>query len=204
MGYGLHAIRGPRWLLALALSATAAAAILFAGMYGVPRASARVVSARAAGDAQQCAEPYPAQRDPSNPLDLPTAPGSNPLTGANFFVPGPAHGSAAGAIAQLLGLNAKKLPDAESWASFAQQLSLGPLASRVTATAGAAHEIAELSKIAAEPEAQRFSIYSEGGGPGKIFAQAEKIFCHNMTADPGSIPIINTYFMHPALGGCPT
>ncbi len=64
--------------------------------------------------------------------------------------------------------------------------------------------MAALSKIASQPEAQRFSIYSMGGGPGAIFSQAEKIFCHNMSADPGSIPIINTYFLHPALGGCPT
>src|ERR1019366_10058720 len=44
--------------------------------------------------AQQCAEPFPAQRDPSNPLDLPGAPGADPLSGANFFVDGPAHRSA--------------------------------------------------------------------------------------------------------------
>src|ERR1700733_14251803 len=46
--------------------------------------------------AQQCPEPYPATRDPSNPLDLSTAPGPDPLNGARFFVPGPAKGSAAG------------------------------------------------------------------------------------------------------------
>jgi endoglucanase len=154
--------------------------------------------------AQQCAEPYPAQRDPSNPLDLPTPTGANPLTGANFFIPGPAHGAAAGAIAQLLGINPKSLPDDESWASFSRQLSSGRLAARLAADPGLAHQVAELSKVASEPEAQRFSIYSEGGGPGAIFGQAEKIFCHNMTADPGSIPIINTYFLHPALGACPT
>ena len=26
----------------------------------------------------------------------------------------------------------------------------------------------------------------------------------NLTADPGTVPIFNTYFMHPVLGGCPT
>jgi endoglucanase len=160
--------------------------------------------AYAGSSGQQCPEPYPAQRSPSNPLDLPTPPGANPLTGANFFIPGPAHGAAAGAIAQLLGINPKSLPDDESWASFSRQLSSGRLAARLAADPGLAHQAAELSKIAAEPEAQRFSIYSEGGGPGAIFGQAEKIFCHNMTADPGSIPIINTYFLHPALGACPT
>jgi hypothetical protein len=157
-----------------------------------------------AASAQQCAEPYPAQRDPSNPLDLPQAPGANPLNGAHFFIDGPAHGAAAGAIAQLLGINPKTLPDSESWASFDQQLTSGPLAASLAANPSLAHQVAELSKIASQPEAQRFSIYSGGGGPGAIFGQAEKIFCDNMTADPGSIPIINTYFLHPALGGCPT
>jgi endoglucanase len=61
-----------------------------------------------------------------------------------------------------------------------------------------------LSKIAAQPEVQRVSSYSEGGGPGAIYGQTQKLFCHNFTADPGSIPIINTYFLHPDLGGCST
>ena len=166
--------------------------------------AAQPVAHAATSYAQQCAEPYSAQRDPSNPLALPTAPGANPLTGAKFFIPGPAHGAAAGAIAQLLGLNPKNFSDSESWASFQHQLTSGRLAAKLAADPSLAHQVAELSKIASQPEAQRFSIYSEGGGPGAIFGQAEKIFCHNMTADPGSIPIINTYFLHPALGGCPT
>ena len=185
------------WLVALTLIGAATVAQTSA-------ASARQPVAHATSYAQQCAEPYPAQRDESNPLDLPTPPGADPLTGANFFIPGPAHGSAAGGIAQLLGVNTKTLPDSESWTSFARDLSFGPLAAKLAGNPGLAHQVAELSKIASQPEAQRFSIYSEGGGPGAIFGQAEKIFCHNMTADPGSIPIINTYFLHPALGGCPT
>ena len=59
-----------------------------------------------------------------------------------------------------------------------------------------------LSKIASEPEAQRLSIYSMGGGPGAIFGQTQKILCQNLTADPGSIAMFNTYFLHPTLGGC--
>ncbi len=153
---------------------------------------------------QQCPEPYSTQRDPSNPLALAQAPGANPLTGANFFVDGPAHGVAAGAIAQLLGIDPKTLPDSESWAAFQQQLAVDPLAAQLRADPALAQQVAELSKIAAQAEAQRFSIFSHGGGPGAIFQQAEKIFCHNLTADPGSIPIINTYFLHPALHGCPT
>ena len=168
-------------------------------------ATASAHSPRAHADyAQQCGEPYSAQRDPSNPLALSTPPGANPLTGARFFVPGPAKGAAASAIAQLLGLDPQRLALGESWASFAQQIQSGPLAARLATNPTLAHQVAELSKIARQPEAQRFSIYSQGGGPGAIFNQAQKIFCSNLTADPGSIPIINTYFLHPALGGCPT
>jgi endoglucanase len=145
-----------------------------------------------------------AQRDPSNPLALPVAPGANPLNGARFYTPGPAKGAAAAAIARLLHLNPLNLPIDQTWASFAAQLQSGPLATLLSANPGLAHQVAELSKIASEPEAQRLSIYSGGGGPGAIFGQAEKIFCSNLTADPGSIPIFNTYFLHPALGGCPT
>jgi endoglucanase len=154
--------------------------------------------------AQQCPEPYPARRDPSDPLDLRVAPGNDPLNGANFFVDGPAHGSAAGAIAHLLGLSPKRLPGDLSWAGFQRQFESGALAGRLASHPGLAHPVQELSKIASQPEAQRFSSFSEGGGPGKIFAQAQKIFCQNMSADPGSIPIINTYFLHASLGGCPT
>jgi hypothetical protein len=141
--------------------------------------------------AQHCADPYPPQRDPSNPLDLPTPPGSDPLTGASFFIPGPAHGSAASAIAQLVGLNPKGLAAGESWASFQLDLSSGPLSQRLAANPSLAGQVQELSKIASEPEAQRFSIFSEGGGPGAIFGQVQKIFCTNITADPGSIQISN-------------
>jgi hypothetical protein len=163
------------------------------------------VRARAhAAQAQQCAEPYPAQRDPTNPLDLAAPPGPEPLNGASFYVPGPRKGSAAGAIAQLVGVNPATQPVSESWADFEHKLSTGRLAHKLATHPALAHQVAELSKIASEPEAQRLSIYSEGGGPGAIFAQTEKIFCSNLTADPGTIPIFNTYFLHPALGGCPT
>src|ERR1700738_4880784 len=61
---------------------------------------------------------YPETRDPSNPLALPTAPGANPLTGANFFVDGPARGSAARAIYELLGRNPQRLSVRRTWAEF--------------------------------------------------------------------------------------
>jgi len=196
--------RGHFRRLLIAFGLVALSATLFAAVLGASAASARPAVAHAAGYAQQCPEPDPAQRDASNPLDLPAAPGADPLTGAQFFIPGPAKGSAASAIAQLVGLNPKTMPLTESWASFAQDLSTGSLSAKLARNPGLAHEVTELSKIAAEPEAQRLSIYSEGGGPGAIFGQAEKIFCSNLAADPGSIPIFNTYFLHAKLGGCPT
>jgi endoglucanase len=183
-----------------------AAALAFAALSvgTAAPAGAQGPKARAADSGQQCPEPYSGQRDPSNPLALPTPPGANPLAGAQFFVPGPAHGSAAGAIAQLLGLNPKTMPNDESWATFEQQLHSGPLAARLATDPALASQVAELSKIASQPEAQRFSSYSGGGGPGGVFGQVEKIFCSNLTADPGSVPVINTYFLHASLGGCPT
>jgi endoglucanase len=170
------------------------------GTVHVADASARVTP----HDAQQCPQSYPAQRDPSNPLDLPQAPGANPLTGARFFVPGPAKGSAARAIAQLLGLNPDSLPVDESWATFAQRLAFGPLHNKLAASPGVARQVAELSKIADQPEAQRISSYSWGGSPDGIFKQTQKVLCQNMAADPGSIPILSTYFLHATLGGSPT
>ncbi len=196
--------RGHFRRLLIAFGLVALSATLLAAVLGASAASARPAAAHAAAYAQQCPEPSPPQRDASNPLDLPAPPGADPLTGAHFFIPGPAKGSAASAIAQLVGLNPKTMPLTESWASFAQDLSTGSLSAKLAGNPGLAHQVAELSKIAAEPEAQRLSIYSEGGGPGAIFGQAEKIFCSNLAADPGSIPIFNTYFLHAKLGGCPT
>jgi hypothetical protein len=192
-----------------ALTRAVALLLLTLGLIGaaVPpspaNASARGPAAHAAY-AQRCAEPDPAARNPANPLDLPTPPGPDPLNGARFFVPGPAHGAAAGAVAHLLGLNPQELPSDRSWASFRRQLGGGPAAAELASSSGLARGVGELAKIAAQPEVQRLSSYSEGGGPGAIFAQAEKLFCRNLTADPGSIPIINTDFLHAGLGGCPT
>jgi len=147
---------------------------------------------------QQCADPYPATRDPSNPLDLPSAPGGDPLSGAGFFVDGPRHGEAAGAIEKLLGINPNRYPDGYSWARFASSLAHGKLHRKLSRNHALAHKVALLEKLAGQPEAQRFSLYSAGGGPGAIFAQVQKIFCHNLTADPGTIPIITTYFLYQA------
>ncbi len=153
--------------------------------------------------AQQCPDPYPATRDPANPLALPTAPGPDPLSGAHFFVDGPRHGEAAGAIAHMLGIDPTRFKDDSSWASFKARLAHGRLHRKLLHNRRLAHEVALLEKIADQPEAQRFSRYSAGGGPGAIFAQVQKIFCHNLTADPASIPIITSYFLYQA-GYCET
>ncbi len=151
--------------------------------------------------------------DPRNPLDLASAPGRNPLNGARFFVDGPRHGSAAGAIASLAGFHVQNLPDALSASSLLGRLGIGPLhvgpLGALVGGSGVAREVLrvsrpvqELEKIATEPEAQRFSAFSSGGGPGAIRGQVNKIFCGNLSADPRSVPIISTYFAHPGVNGC--
>ncbi|HET9104227.1 MAG TPA: glycoside hydrolase family 6 protein [Solirubrobacteraceae bacterium] len=167
-----------------------------------PRAAGPGAQAASAG----CAAPSSA-RSAADPLALSPAPGGNPLSGASFFVDGPSHGVAAGEIARLLGIDADVpighyLPafsDDESWAHFLDTTVASRLA-QASATVQA--QVAELEKIASEPEAQRISIFSEGGSPAGIAAFTNKLFCHNFTADPGTVPIITTYLMHPVLGGC--
>jgi endoglucanase len=180
--------RGLRILASLAVLAATAAG-------GTSVAAGRTAHIRASA-ASGCADPdnFPAQRDPSNPLDLPTPPGANPLTGANFFIDGPAHGAAASAIAGLIGIDPKGLPNSLSWAQFQQQHA---------AAIAANPQAALLAKIADQPEANRFSLYSGGGGPGAIYGQVHKIVCDNMAADPGTIPIFTTYFLYQA-GYCET
>lgn len=152
--------------------------------------------------ASGCADPdnHPATRDPSNPLDLPVppGPGASPLTGAQLFVDGPAHGAAAGAIASLVGLNPRRQPDNESWGRLLERLQTGRIAAKLGRHPALAHEVKLLEKIASEPEANRFSLYSGGGGPGAVYGQVHKILCHNLAADPGSVPIFTTFFLYQA------
>jgi endoglucanase len=192
-----------RWLTSLTALATLAAA----ASIGLPTAAGRSVKAHAARG-QGCSDPFPSTRDPSNPLMLPTPPGPNPLNGAHFFVDGPRHGSAAGAIARLIGIDTSTpigtaLPsfdDSDSWAAL--RVRVEDRIQNGGVDGSTAYKIRLLEKIADQPEAQRFSAYSGGGGPGAIYEQVQKILCRNLEADPGSIPLINTYFMHPAYGGC--
>ena len=91
-------------------------------------------------------------------------------------------------------------PDSESWARFEGHVARAmPALSR-----GLAHKVRLLEKIADEPEAQRISSGAEGGTPADIADFTRKLFCHNFTADPGTVPIITTYFLHAVLGGCAT
>jgi hypothetical protein len=204
----IRSLARPRWALAaLARPRRALAALALGGaVLAIAGALAATLAAAARADAPPCADPYPPQRDPANPLMLAQAPGGNPLHGARLFVDGPAHGAAAGAIAGLLGaagLEAAMRPaltDSVSWQAFAQRVNGAlPLLG-----AAAAYRVRMLEKIAIEPETQKIWAFAAGGGPGAIYGQAEKLFCHNFTADPGSIPVIMTYFLHPMLGGCAT
>ncbi|HEX3974743.1 MAG TPA: glycoside hydrolase family 6 protein [Solirubrobacteraceae bacterium] len=185
-------------LLAVALMAAAGLTTLAA----ISLTSAAPAHSAVPHAGQSCPEPDSNTRVPGNPLALPTAPGPDPLNGAHFFVPGPRKGPAAGAIAQLVGLNPDNMPVNESWADFQQRLTRGSIAAKLAHNKGLARKVAELSKIASQPDVQRISIYSMGGGPGAIFGQTQKVICQNITADPGSVMMFNTYFLHPTLGGC--
>jgi endoglucanase len=195
---------GPSLILA---TATVAAV----GNASVGAASASVPVATAAGS--QCPG-VSGPRNPSNPLGLATNPGVDPLHGAQFFVDGPSHGAAAGQIARLLGIDANvpvghylsAFQDNVSWQSFLTGTvdKKLPTVSKTNQT-----DIHLLEKIASEPEAQRISTASSDKGfapgtPGGIGAFTNKLFCGNFTADPGTVPIISTYLMHPVLGGCAT
>ncbi len=158
----------------------------------------------------QCPDPFSAAQQASNPLLLASAPGANPLGGiGNLFVNGPAHGAAAGAIARLLGYDTNlpagaALPDflqTETWQQFLD-LTVDPKLPFLPAATKT--DVLELEKIAAEPEVERVSSYSQGGGYAGVYSQTQKLFCGNFHADPGTVPIINTYFLHALLAGCAT
>ena len=175
-------MRGRKYSGRCLLWTAVTAAVMIIAALGASLSAAGTVRARPALS-PQCGDPYSAARDPSNPLMLRTAPGPNPLTGAQFFVDGPAHGSAANAIATLVGLNPKRYPDDFSWLSFEQ----GPLHAALATRPSVTSQVNLLEKIAGQPETQRLSSYARGGGPGAVYDQAQKLFCHNFAADPGSL-----------------
>jgi len=174
------------------IATTVACAVL--AMVGVVAASAKRPADK---PAPTCATPdVTTPRDPSNPLALPTPPrAGQPLAGAHFFVDGPRHGQAAGAIAQMLGLNPMSFPDNYSWAQFREAYG-----TRFNSTD------LSLAKIAEQEETQNISLYAQGGGPGAIFAQTRKILCDNAAADPtpATVPVLSTFFIYPHGQFCPT
>jgi endoglucanase len=185
-------MNGGRWGVGLLATGAAALALVL----GVPAAVAgHSASARAAGG---CADPdIAAPRDPGNPLALPTAPQSgDPLQGAHFFVDGPRHGQAAGAIASILGMNPMNFSDSDSWAAFK--------ANHIGAINGNS-KARLLSKIANQEETQNISLFAQNGGRAGIFAQTQKILCNNMSADPTqpTVPVLSTFFIYPNGQFCP-
>lgn len=188
--------------------ATVAASVTASNAAGAATAITKPVGPVIAGANGSGACTAPAgPRDPANPLVLGSSPGTDPLHGAHFFIDGPTHGAAAGEIARLLGSDNSvpagsylpAFPDSESWHQFLTT-TVGPRL--LHASAAIRRKVELLEKIASQPEAQRISVASEGGTPAGIAAFTNKLFCHNFNADPGTIPIISTYFMHPVLGGC--
>jgi endoglucanase len=144
-----------------------------------------------------CAIPnVPSPRNPSDPLALPAPPiAGDPLQGAHFFVDGPRHGAAAGAIAQSLRLTPMSFPDSYSWAQFQQ-------------TYGRQFSARDrlLAKIADQQETQNISLYAEGGGSRGVYGQTLKILCDNAAADPArvTVPVLSTFFIYPNGQFCPT
>jgi endoglucanase len=164
---------------------------------GIALAARSTSAVPRAGTAASCPPGRGSHRVASNPLGLPAAPGANPLSGADFFVDGPGHGLAAGAIATLIGRNPARYKN-ESWPRFARSL-----ARTIKANSALARNVALLEKIAVEPETARFSIYSAGGGSGAILSQVRKFFKRMRATDRCAVPLIATYFLNHT-GNCAT
>jgi hypothetical protein len=145
-----------------------------------------------------CRGDYPSTRDASNPLMLANAPGANPLSGAQFFVDGPAHGNAAGAIVHLLGRSPSSYSDSYSYAQLTQALTQPPFSTKLAGNAKLRRQVQLLEKIASEPEEQRFSVGAYGGHTGK---QVQKDLCQVLNADPNAVPIFTTALIYQA-GDC--
>ncbi len=174
--------------------AAAVGAAAFAGIAVDGRIAA---TARPVARASQACPGSPGRRDPANPLALARSPGSDPLRGAHLWVGGPRYGPAAGAIAQLLGMNPDNFSDSYSWAQFQAAINRPPISTRLARDSGLRYQVHELSKVAAQPTPLRLSSYAHGGTPGGTEQEADKFFCDVLQSDPGSVPVINTYYAHP-------
>jgi endoglucanase len=191
-----------RLLLGVAIVAIALAATV--GVASASSAPSRGPRAFVVQPGQQlCSEPYSATRDPANPLDLPHDPGSNPLNGARFFVNGPRNGEDAAGVDRLVDRNPNSFAQSFSWAAFAQSINRGRLHRKLKGHRSLSYAVHLLMTLASQPETMRMTPYSEGGGPGALYDETQKLLCGTMSADPGSIPVFNTWFMY-RHGYCPS
>jgi len=185
----------------IGLLLTLVAALAGAGLAASASGSSR--GGPTASAASACAiQPVTSPRDPSNPLALPTPPGSDPLHGAHFFIDGPRHGVVAQTIENLLGLNNSSYSDSDTWAAFKAAV----IAKLPSVSATIAHEVEEYFKIGDEEETQSVSLYAEGGGYTGIYNQVTKLLCDNMLADPtpDTVPVFSTFFAYPKGQFCPS
>jgi Glycosyl hydrolases family 6 len=214
---GDRVVRGVRLAAVVCVAALAGALGVIGAQAGTGGARAAAMPARARAGAtlaptagastspQQCASPQlGSKRDPHNPLELALAPGSDPLHGAHFFVDGPAHGTVAKAIEKLIG-DTTVYPSTESWADFTASFAHAPLAALVSNPA-VAKQVRLLEKIGSQEATNNLSEFGMGGGPGAIYAQATKVMCRNMLADPtpDTVPAFSTFFVYPHGTFCPT
>lgn len=203
VGIKLRGLRVARW--------AAAGLIVLGAIIAVGASGAAGGTAHAAGfpwNNPNCYS-HTSPRDRSNPLDLSSPPGSNPLNGAPFSVDGPAKGAVAQAIARLMGLNPDTIPVGTSWASFRARLDSGDLSSALrNGDPTRRYQVQWLEHLADQPGTPRFSDGAGGGTRDGMFQQVQKILCHNLTADPNpnAVPIITTFFLYAETGytPCPT
>ena len=183
-----------------AVAVLAAALTLAAGSSHARRSATRDHEAAVRG-------PVSGPAQPGNPLMLAAPPGSDPLNGAAFFVNGPAHGAAAGAIARLIGIDtstsrsatASRLPGTRSAGprSPPSPQALPQFRSRTRPRS-------RCSRRSPPSRRSSGSARSRGGGPGAALQPDPEALLPQLQGRPRRVPIVNTYFLHADLGGCPT
>jgi endoglucanase len=107
---------------------------------------------------------------------------------------------AARAIARLVGVNPNRWA---SWPRFRRALNHGRVHRKLRRNPALARKVRLLEKIASQPVGVMISRYSGGGSPQAVYNVTRQFLCGAAKADPGSVPIINTYFLYQA-GYCET
>ena len=100
----------------------------------------------------------------------------------------------------MIGLDSlTNLPDTYSWArSSRSSLDVGRLHARIELRhPSLAAKVKALELMAMQPETNRFSLYSGGGGPGAVLSQIQN-FIATGSAPTGSIPLISMFFLYQA------